>query len=54
MFYHLLLSGFAHIGVRKPSGALPAAVGLALLIASFVTQNAAREVPSPYVRASVR
>jgi hypothetical protein len=49
MFYHLLLSGLAHVGVRKPGGALPAAVGLALLAASFLTQNAVREVPSPYV-----
>lgn len=48
MFYHLLLSASAHIGVRKPGGALPAAVGLVLLVASFVTQNAARDVPSPY------
>lgn len=48
MFYHLLLSGLAHVGVRKPGGALPAAIGLALLAASFLTQNAAREVPSPY------
>ncbi|OBZ96884.1 membrane protein [Pararhizobium polonicum] len=54
VFYHLLLSGLAHIGVRKPGGALPAAVGLALLAASFVTQNAAREIPSPYVQAAVR
>ncbi|MDE5455347.1 hypothetical protein GWE18_21395 [Bradyrhizobium sp. CSA112] len=53
MFYHLLLSGLAHLGVRKPGGAVPAAVGLALLIASFVTQNAAREMPSPYVQAAV-
>ncbi|WEX89520.1 DoxX family protein [Sinorhizobium garamanticum] len=49
MFYHLLLSGLAHLGVRKPSSALPAAVGLALLAASFLTQNAAREIPSPYM-----
>jgi hypothetical protein len=48
MFYHLLLSGLAYLGVRKPRGALPAAVGLALLAASFLTQNAAREAPSPY------
>ena len=53
IFYHLLLSGLAHLGVRKPSGALPAAVGLVLLIASFVTQNAAREFPSPYVQAAM-
>ncbi|MDP9606283.1 DoxX family protein [Variovorax sp. NFACC27] len=47
MFYHLLLSGLAHIGVRKPGGALPAAVGLVLLVASFATQNLARDIPSP-------
>jgi hypothetical protein len=27
---------------------VPAAIGLALLAISFVTQNAAREIPSPY------
>ncbi|NYF20057.1 hypothetical protein HDC36_001518 [Xanthomonas sp. JAI131] len=48
IFFHLLLSGSAHLGVRKPKGALPAVVGLALLAASFTTQNAARDVPSPY------
>ncbi|KIP99703.1 MULTISPECIES: DoxX family protein [Pseudomonas] len=48
MFFHLLLSGLAHIGVRKPGGALPALIGLLLLGASFVTQNAARELASPY------
>lgn len=52
IFFHLLLSGLAHIGVRKPVGALPAAIGLALLIASFMTQNDARDVPSPYVQAA--
>ncbi|MBY5393500.1 hypothetical protein HFN01_01540 [Rhizobium leguminosarum] len=52
IFFHLLLSGLAHIGVRKPVGALPAAIGLALLIASFMTQNDARNVPSPYVQAA--
>ncbi|WNC10908.1 DoxX family protein [Pseudomonas coleopterorum] len=50
MLYHLLLSAFAHINARKPSGALPAFICLALLVTSFVTQNAAREVPSPYVQ----
>lgn len=50
MLYHLLLSAFAHINARKPGGALPAVICLALLVASFVTQNAAREVPSPYVQ----
>lgn len=54
IFFHLLLSGLAHLGVRKPSGALPAAMGLVLLSASFLTQNAAREVPSPYVQAAMR
>ncbi len=53
IFFHLLLSGLAHIGVRKPVGALPAAIGLALLITSFMTQNDARDVPSPYVQAAV-
>lgn len=51
IFYHLLLSGLAHLGVRKPGGAMPAAIGLALLAASFVTQNAAREIPSPHMQA---
>lgn len=48
MLYHLLLSALAHINVRKPRGALPAAICLVLLVASFLTQNAAREVQSPY------
>ncbi|PDT00606.1 hypothetical protein CO666_29900 [Rhizobium chutanense] len=54
IFFHLLLSGLAHIGVRKPAGALPAAIGLALLITSFMTQNDARDMPSPYIRAAMR
>jgi hypothetical protein len=53
MFYHLLLSASAHINVRKPSGALPAALCLVLLVASFLTQNTARETPSPYVQAAM-
>lgn len=48
VLYHLLLSAFAHLGARKPGGAVPAAAGLVLAIASFATQNAARDVPSPY------
>jgi len=48
MLYHLLLSALAHINVRKPRGALPAAICLVLLVASFLTQNAARDVSSPY------
>lgn len=54
IFYHLLLSGLAHLGVRKPAGAVPAAIGLALLAISFVTQNDARDAPSPYVHAAMR
>lgn len=49
IFFHLLLSGSAHLGVRKPKGALPAVIGLMLLVVSFTTQNAARDTPSPYV-----
>ena len=48
MFYHLLLSASAHLGVRKPADALPAALGLVLLVVSFATQNIARGIPSPY------
>lgn len=54
IFFHLLLSGLAHIGVRKPAGALPAAIGLALLVTSFMTQNDTRIVPSPYVQTAAR
>ncbi len=54
IFFHLLLSGLAHIGVRKPAGALPAAIGLALLATSFMTQNDARDIPSPYLQAAAR
>lgn len=52
IFYHLLLSGMAHLGAHKPKGAIPAAIGLALLAASFATQNAARDMPSPYAPAA--
>ncbi|MBN3832544.1 DoxX family protein [Burkholderia sp. Ac-20344] len=48
IFYHLLLSALAHIGVRQPRGALPAAIALVCLVVSFITQNAARDIPSPY------
>jgi hypothetical protein len=54
IFFHLLLSGLAHLGVRKPAGALPAAIGLALLVTSFVTQNDARTAPSAYVQTAAR
>ena len=48
IFYHLILSGMAHLGVRNPKAAVPAVVSLVLLLTSFVTQNVARQVPSPY------
>lgn len=48
ILYHLLLSGMAHLGVGKARGALPALVGIILLVSSFATQNAARETASPY------
>lgn len=48
IFYHLVLSGMAHLGVRSVKGAMPAAIGLILVAASFATQNYARDVPSPY------
>ncbi|NHT77609.1 hypothetical protein G8E10_18010 [Rhizobiaceae bacterium CRRU44] len=48
IFYHLILSGMAHLGVRSLKGAAPAIIGLALLAASFTTQNYARDVSSPY------
>lgn len=51
MFYHLLLSGMAHLGVRKPAGAIPAVIGMVLLFASFLTQNAVRAVPPAYLQA---
>lgn len=54
ILYHLLLSGMAHVGVRKPAGAVPALIGLALLAASFGTQNTARDIPSPYAPTALR
>ncbi|MBQ4795086.1 DoxX family protein [Pectobacterium versatile] len=48
IFYHLLLSALAHLGVKKPASVLPALAGLMLFAASFATQNSAREIPSPY------
>lgn len=53
MFFHLLLAGLAHAGVRKPREALPAVVGLVLLGISFTTQNTARDIPSPYALGAV-
>lgn len=48
MLFHLLLAAIAHIGVRNAKEAVPAVIGLVLLVTSFVTQNAARDLPSPY------
>ncbi|QCP54180.1 hypothetical protein FAZ95_34965 [Trinickia violacea] len=48
MFYHLILSGMAHLAVRNLKAAVPAIVGLVLLATSFVMQNTARQAPSPY------
>ncbi len=54
IFFHLTLAALAHIGIRKPIEALPALIGLVLMVASFTTQNEARDVPSPYVQAALR
>ncbi|APO73487.1 DoxX family protein [Rhizobium etli 8C-3] len=48
IFYHLILSGLAHLGVRSIKGAMPAAIGLILVATSFATQNYARDLPSSY------
>lgn len=48
MLFHLILSGLAHIGVRKPRGAIPAVIGVVLLVTSFSLQNTARSPESPY------
>lgn len=50
MFYHLLLALFAHLHARD-GGYIPALVLLGLLLASFLSQNAARKSPSPNVPA---
>lgn len=46
MFFHLLLAISAHLNAGDP-GYLPALIALALMLASFLTQNAARKAPSP-------
>lgn len=48
MFFHLILSTLAHLGVHKVKDATPAMLGLLLLITSFTTQNIAHNWPSPY------
>jgi len=47
MFYHLLLALSAHLNAGD-GGFVPALLGLAVLAASFTTQNAARVKQSPY------
>ncbi|NTJ62039.1 hypothetical protein G6M50_12085 [Agrobacterium rhizogenes] len=54
IFFHLTLAALAHIGVRKPLEALPAIIGLILMVTSFATQNEARAARSPYVQAAQR
>ena len=48
MLYHLLLAISAHVHAGDTAGAVPATLGLLLLIISFLTQNAVRAKPSPY------
>lgn len=48
MFFHLLLAISAHLNVAD-GGQFPALAALALLIVSFMSQNAARKVASPNV-----
>lgn len=47
MLYHLMLAGSAHINAGDAIGAVPAFVGLILVMVSFLTQNAARRTNSP-------
>lgn len=47
MFYHLLLAFSAHVNAGD-GGFVPAVLGLCVLVASFLTQNAARATQSPY------
>lgn len=49
LFYHLLLAASAHI-YAGDGGFIPAVVGLIALITSFITQNAAREKKSVFLR----
>ena len=48
IFYHLLLAISAHLN-KGDGGFAPAALGLVLLVVSFLTQNAGRDVASPNV-----
>lgn len=51
MLYHLSLALSAHLHVADYSGAIPALIGLVTLTSSFLTQNYARDKPSPYAPA---
>jgi hypothetical protein len=51
MFYHLILAISAHLDAGD-GGTLPALVALALMLISFLTQNAARKPASPNVPAA--
>jgi hypothetical protein len=56
MFYHLLLALSAHLNAGD-GGYLPAILALALMLTSFLTQNAARKLPSsnvPWLHFSTR
>ncbi|ESQ83630.1 DoxX family protein [Asticcacaulis benevestitus] len=48
MLYHLLLALSAHLNAADYGGAVPAVVGLVVLVTSFLTQNTGRKTPSPY------
>ncbi|WP_165410370.1 DoxX family protein [Rhizobium ruizarguesonis] len=48
MLYYVLLALSAHLVAAEYAGAVQSVVGLAALVASFVTQNAARKKKSPY------
>ncbi len=48
MFYHLLLAISAHLNAGD-GGSVPAVLMLALLLVSFLTQNAGRSTASPNV-----
>lgn len=47
MTLHLLLAVAAHVGIKNSREAVPAIMGLLLVVLSFTTQNAARSLPSP-------
>lgn len=48
MFFHLLLAFSAHVNAGEYVGSIPSVVGLAAVVVSFLTQNAARAKKSPY------